>query len=380
MHTRRIASRLCALLSVAAISACGMSAGRSNGGDPSPGGGWNDLALASPSDDGGIAEQDIGSIDPGGPQDPNCHEESFAPKKVGDPDIILLQDVSGSMADGNPSKYSQVTNALGDVLTGLQMQNSPIEWGLYFFPSDGDCGVAVNPDVPVAKNNAADIAMAIQAKSPNGNTPTHVAVNNATAYFTKLKDARGHYLLLATDGEPNCSGGNALPMACMNNMQCPKGQTCMMVPFFGGICADNGNEAIAAITAARMAGVKTFVVGIDTGGDSSTLNQMAVEGGTARAGNTKYYAVTDQATLEMTLKNITSQIISCSFALMSLPTQGQSVVVQIGAQMINQDTMHTNGWDLDPMSKTLTFYGPACTALQANPGVVSVGYTCPPPS
>ncbi len=353
---------------------CG-SDGRRVGG---PGGGGDvDLLYGGGNDDAGAGTDD-GSVDPG-MGDNNCHEENFAPTKVGDPDIILLQDISGSMADGMPTKYSQVTGALSSVLTNLEQQMSPIEWGMYFFPSDGACGVNQNPDVPLGKMNAQPIVQKLQANMPNGNTPTHKAVMNAAAYYGGINDGRGHYLLLATDGEPNCDDGGGLPMTCMKNADCPMGQTCQMVPFIGGICVSTGGAAIMAIDAARQAGIKTFVVGIDLGGDSQTLNDMATAGGTARPGPTKYYAVSDQMSLETALTNITSQIISCSFALMSLPDQNQMIEVTVGGQKIPRDMTHMNGWDIDPNTKTLTFYGDACTALQTNPGVVKVGYTCPPP-
>jgi hypothetical protein len=52
--------------------------------------------------------------------------------------------------------------------------------------------------------------------------------------------------------------------------------------------------------------------------------------------------------------------------------------VTVAGHGISRDQTRTNGWDLDPASLTLTFYGDACTQLQQNPETVSVTYGCPP--
>ena len=338
--------------------------------------------LAEPARQGGDAgvRGDDGSIDPGGGGPDTCHEEKFAPKSVADPDILLIQDLSGSMADGNPSKYSLTSKAVSSVITQLEAAKAPIQWGLLFFPSDGDCGVKMVPEVPVAAGNAKPIATKLGASKPQGNTPLATGVTNAVKYYDTLKDNRGHVLLVATDGEPNCDAGGGLPKQCKVDKDCDPGQTCMVIPLLGGLCTGGGGgEAVKAVAAARVKGLKTYVVGIDLGGSSATLNQLAVEGGTARMGQTKYYPVADQASLEMALKNITSQIISCSFALTTLPQANQMVIVQVGGGMVPRDKNHGDGWDIDDMTKTLTLYGKFCAQLQQQPGQVSVGYTCPPP-
>jgi hypothetical protein len=261
------------------------------------------------------------------------------------------------------------------------MGNSSIDWGLEFFPTDGSCGVDPNPAVPVGPNNAQAISSQLQSHSPNGNTPLQAAVDAAVAYYDKLNDGRGHYLLVATDGQPNCDGGSALPMQCMTNADCPAGQMCMTIPIIGGLCtATGGGGATTSIANARMKGIHTYVVGISLDpSDGATLDELATAGGTARMTSPKYYPANDQNSLEQALSSITGQIISCSFAVTSLPMSNQMIVVTVGGNMVPRDANHANGWDLDSATKTLTFYGPACTQLQANPGVVSVGYTCPPP-
>lgn len=360
---------LAALLPLAACDASG------RGGDSV----FPDLKRPGGNSDGG-GPGDDGSIDPNGPGPDTCQEQKFAPTKVGDPDIVLLMDRSGSMSDGSPTKWSQATTAVTGTITQLEAQKSPIYWGLYFFPSNNDCAVGTNPDVPIGPLQASAITTAIKAKSPGGNTPIAQAVTNATNYYSSVNDGRGHYLAVATDGEPNCDSGGGLPKQCTKDADCAMGETCQVLVGFG-FCVPAGGEGptTKAIAAARMKGIRTFVIGISLSGTSATLNKMAEEGGTARVGTVKYYPVSDQAQLEMALKNITSQIISCSFQLSSLPQSNMEVYVTVGGLVVKRDTTHMNGWDIDTMSKTLTFYGNACTSLQANPSSVSVGYTCPPP-
>jgi hypothetical protein len=373
-----------ALLSLL-LAACGVGARNGGGGfEPNGGaggggsGGANGGGSGSDSDGGSVT-----SVDPGGPQDTACSEQKFAPKKVGDPDILILQDTSGSMSDGTPSKYDQVVAAVSDVINQLGAQMSPVEWGLQVFPTDDSCGVASSPQVPVAAGNGQAIVQAIQAKTPGGNTPLADTVKSAVAYYSGLHDGRAHFLLVATDGEPNCdSGSAALPMACKTNADCGGGgMVCTPIPILGGLCTDpTGGGATKEIAAAAALGIKTYVVGIALDpADGPTLDQMASAGGTARAGSPKYYPVADQATLEGALKSITAQVISCSFKVTSLPMSNQMIVVTVDGQTVAVDRTHANGWDFDAASLTLTFYGNACMQLQAHPGVVSVGYTCPPP-
>ena len=350
---------------------------------PDPNGGA-DLTMVQPFPEGDMAQPAgpgwDGGIDPGPGKPDTCHEQKFAPMSIADPDILLIMDMSGSMTEGSPSKYKQTSDAIAAVITQLEQKKAPIYWGLEFFPADGDCGVKP-PQVPVAAGKAMTVVNTIKNTAPRGNTPMTAAIDTGAAYFSGLKDNRSHFILLATDGEPNCENGGGLPKICMSDKDCAKGETCQILPFFGGLCVPAGGvgPTSMAVAAARAKGIKTYVVGISLGGVSATLNALADAGGTARQGNTKYYPVTDQLSLEAALRNITSQIISCTFKLSSLPQQNQDTVVEVNGVQVKQDKNHMEGWDIDVMAKTLTLYGKACATLQQNPGGVTIGYTCPPP-
>ena len=339
-------------------------------------------------DSGRPAQRDASSSVPGSeggvdqnPSNPVCNEQSFLPERIADPDIIILMDMSGSMSEGSPTKYRQTADAVINVITELETSGSPIWWGLLFFPTDGNCGVDPSTLIPPAANNANTIADTINAKSPDGNTPAHKAVIAASQFYQTLSDDRAHYLLIATDGLPNCDSASGFPKLCNPNnpVACAPTEICEPVPMLGGVCLPaDGGETVAAISAAANAGIKTFVIGIEMDGSSKTLNKMAEAGGTARAGSPKFYPVSDQASMVATLQTITQLIVSCTFQLSQQPPDLEYVYVSVGGQPITRDPSHANGWDIDTNSRTLTFYGDACTTLQTNPDAVSVVYGCPP--
>ncbi|HEY3357097.1 MAG TPA: vWA domain-containing protein [Polyangia bacterium] len=337
--------------------------------------------------DGGPAGQQDANLNPGeggidqDPPNPTCHEQRIEPQRVGDPDIMILMDKSSSMDESG--KWTQTAGAVTNTVTALETAGSPIAWGLIFFPTDSDCAVVGPPTVEVGVANAGPISSAINGTSPNGNTPAHKAVDLAVASYAQATDDRAHYILIATDGQPNCEGDvPVIPKTCNPAAPaCNPGEICQAVPGFGGICIPEPLDlAIKSIQAAAAAGIKTFVVGIDIdSGAADTLNRMAEAGGTARASTTKYYPVSDQATLEDALANITTQIISCTFQLDALPPDQLYVFVNVAGQDVPNDPNHADGWDIDMSSHTLTFYGDACSALQENPQTVQITYGCPPP-
>jgi hypothetical protein len=159
------------------------------------------------------------------------------------------------MAEGvGVSRWQLVTRGLTDVL-----QNSAppeISWGLKAFPGTEaqQCvGVSSAVEVPVAAANANVIAAVLARRSPTGkNTPTGEAVKAADQYLAQQSGAGPTFILLVTDGEPNCPAN-------------PPG-----VPY-----------AVQTIGEARARGFRTFVVGISATTDpiNASLNQMAIAGG-----------------------------------------------------------------------------------------------------
>ena len=322
--------------------------GTGTGGSPGRGTGGSGTTLT----DGG------GLLPPPPPSaDANCGQVNN-PLKVVPPDVLLIQDRSGSMDHddndqtcrrgcGAASKWSEMTVAVTQVVTSTQ---ATVNWGLKFFSDTGDDGCGVLPDatVPVAPNNAAAITKAIGRTGPSTNTPTRAAIEAGTAYLMSLQDTNPKYILLATDGEPNCAAG------CT-------GDACATTP--------NPAEEMAsemAVANAVAAGIKVFVVGIGNVASAvATLNQMAMNGGEAQTGGaTSYYAATDQAALQTALQQIVGKVASCTLPLPGKPQDPTNVIVEDEGTktQIPRDTNHAEGWDYTDSSDTvIQLYGNACS-------------------
>lgn len=281
------------------------------------------------------------------------------------PDILIVQDRSLSMTDdtndqpcaggsasgdgncGAASKWSQTTAALN---TALSQTENTVNWGLYWLGDEAaQCGVSPTPAVMIEPAGYNDISGAFAANTFTGQpgTPTAAVMNDAVTYMKTLTDPNPKYLLLATDGEPNCPAG---PTTLNTN-------------------DDRGAET--AVANALTAGFPTFVVGIATTSDpgaTAALNAMAVAGGQPQANAaTQYYAVTDTASLVTALDAILGMATSCKVSLAGAPSNLSNVAVSAqdpsGARVeITQDP--TNGWSFDATKANIILNGTACDDLQ----------------
>lgn len=300
---------------------------------------------------------------PGPDSATNCgaQTEPIAVENLGDPpDLLIVLDRSGSMDSPIPqfppdftTKWTIMKNAL-NALAAAKEDN--IRFGVLEFPTDDDCavdGTAVK--VPVDIHQAQEIASYFGSRSPGGNTPAQLGLQQALAHYGTIPvNPAGQYVLFATDGEPNCSAG------------------------------DPAAETVAAVTGLASAGIKTFVLGFGGGFvDDSVLNDSALAGLVPRAGGPPhYYAANNAAELEAVLDTIAGGIIvpSCSFALASAPPDPDNVTVTLGGNVVPRSTQHTNGWDYWPDSMTITFFGTYCDMIESGAvAEVSFTYGCPGP-
>lgn len=288
--------------------------------------------------------------------DANCQNQPFtviAPP----PNLLILLDRSGSMAQnamgmncgggrgggancGVNSKWAQVTTAINQVVS---MTETTINWGLKFFGSTNACAVAAGAAVAPGPNNAAAIAAAIAAPAnqPGSNTPTRAGVLSAGEYLATVQDANPKFVLLATDGQPNCAA-------------------------VGGDDMVDDAAAIEAVNTVKAMNISTFVIGIATGmnGDA-TLNAMAVNGGYPRVGAAQqYYSVTTTADLVAALGTI--QTIATGMCTYPLGPPGpntdmsKATVTVDGVPSVKDAS---DGWHFDPGMTSITFTGPTCEKL-----------------
>ena len=270
-------------------------------------------------------------------------------------DLLLVLDKSGSMTSsissttdcktafvdpdaGTPTcqpRWATMVSGLDAVLSGA---SGDVNWGLQLFNSDGTCGVAATPEVTIGTGSAAGVQAKIATVNPGGNTPTRAAVTAATTYLQSLTDTNGKYILLATDGEPNCltTGGG-------------RGG--------GGNGASDVPGTVAAITAAATAGIKVYVIGV--GPETGNLDNFASAGGTDH-----YYPALSPQDLNAALATIVGTVASCTFSLGKAPPDPTNVAVQFNGDSslrAPHDTTHANGWDYASSSDTtIQLYGSWC--------------------
>lgn len=304
------------LLALVLATACGAgSGGDITGGDPADG------------SDGGA----------GGGVSDECQQVEPIQVATGDPaDLLLVVDKSGSMDDEletGQDKWPVMRDALTTV---VQQYENGIRFGLMLYP-EGDSCAAGGVRAQLAMQNAGPITSQLGSTSPDGGTPTHTTVAAAGAYFAGVTSPGDRYVLLATDGEPNC--GDPL------DEQAP-----------------TVTESIAAITALRGDGIMTFVLGF--GGTinnyPATLQSMADAGGTG-----DYFAANSPDELATALDTIAGEVglPSCSFRLDRMPGGAAELIVYQDDELISRDESHQSGWDYSPANNTLTFYGSACDAI-----------------
>jgi hypothetical protein len=346
--------RTLSFIVLSVLVGCGQDVTGSGGASGGAGGATGGSSGAGTGGSSGAGTGGSSGAGTGGSGGNNCGVETFQLQRQ-PPDVLIVQDKSGSMNDppstGGASKWSQVTSAIGGAVMSTQ---ASIYWGITFFPSNSSCGTSTSPTVGVATNNYNAINSALGARSPGGSTPTAQAMLDAGNYLAGLNDGHSKYIVLATDGLPNCAGG------------------------VSGAADDAGAEM--AISTVLSQGIHTFVIGISTDAMSdATLNQMAMNGGEARPTAPYYYLANNQADFSMAMASIAGQVVSCTFALSRVPPDPTLVSVQADGVDVPRDTTHMNGWDFGPGMTSIILYGTYCSRLQSGMIMnVSATFGCPP--
>lgn len=306
---------------------------------------------------------------------------------------ILVIDRSGSMRDrtrdATPiSKWDALVNALNVVLPQV---DQAVELGLLLFPSPRAVGgttdqvCRVDPALEIAPmyGNAATILRALRFAPPGGGTPTSAALQTAAGWYLRATDRDGErYMILATDGGPNCVP-DADPMTC----RCtgPRETLCNLATNSAAPinCLDE-TRPVSIIREAATAGVPTYVLGLPGTEDfADVLESMAVAGMRPRATSPSYYPVSSAAELATEFRQITTTIAECRFALETPPPDPDLVDVRLDGASIYRDVTHTDGWDWSSDNPNeLRFYGRSCGLLQAASGGsrLRAVFGCPAPT
>jgi hypothetical protein len=306
------------------------------------------------------------------------------------PTLYFVLDRSGSMSDSN--KWQTVRAVVAQVITSIGPRAN---FAAAVFPassSSDSCapGVEVmaprSGDRPAGTPGISTNALLTATSVPAyGGTPTAATLAALKGRLTNLAGASRVYVILATDGGPNCDTAITCDVStCIANIESASGcapgvaPNCCDPSLYGpGDCLD-GNAAVAAVTALHAAGIDTYVVGVPGSGPySNVLDELASAGNTARATSPYYYRVdsADQGAFLATISEIAAKIIaSCTLPLSAPPADPTQVNVFVDEKPVPKDP--TNGWTLD--GATITLQGTTCdNVLSGNALDVRVIVGCP---
>jgi hypothetical protein len=280
------------------------------------------------------------------------------------PDVLILLDRSLSMEtqvlppgftladfalclllNNCPVTASRWVTMTGALNSSVMASAATVNYGLKFFPNDVTCGVNDGAAVPIAANNFAAMNSAMAMTQPGGFTPTAAALASAGRYLMTLTRPNPRFVVLATDGEPNCGSGSSSG----NN---------------GG--GSDAQAAIAAVTALAAAGIPVYVIGIATEGVAdATLSSMATAGGRPRSGTPSYYSVQQAADLSAALAAIGRDVASCTFDVTPPPPPADPTNVVVDANGMRVPANPADGWRWGPGMTTIEITGSWCARVQS---------------
>jgi hypothetical protein len=309
-------------------------------------------------------------------------------------EIMLVIDRSSSMAFsldgaqdpasmGLPSRWQVLRDALGAV---VPMFDRTVSFGAKFYPQvinpidqgniDALCNGASGIDLEPALGNAMPLLSFFARTRPGGGTPTHDGLLVASNYL-RARPGRGtaRYIVLATDGGPNCNAMNPTPIAtCV----CTSSDvnTCRNDPRFGRyncLDADRTVALVRDVAQPSMPGVTpipVYVIGMDGSMTTrpdllSVIDDMAVAGGRPRPvvnpGDRRYYSVRNPGDLQGAFQSIVAPLARCAFVTPSRPDNPDEIDVEINGRVIRRDATRAEGWDwTDANFGEITFFGMAC--------------------
>jgi hypothetical protein len=332
--------------------------------------------------------------------------------RIRHPNMLIVLDKSGSTQDQpagfNVTIWEGLKSALSAALDGSKDR---IAFGLDLFPAPTDpaapiaydckdkcCQMPSIPDVTVPVEDGVTgvpkIVAALDATSPGGGTPTAAGLARAYDYYTTGPGATldgDKYVLLATDGGPNCNANancDADPKHCTLNLEgnCTADPNVNCCKGYGQGCVDD-TATIDQINKLASAGIKTFVVGIPgSEAYSNFLDQFAVAGGaTNPAAPPSYYRVDAAggvAGLTKVFTDITTQLVtSCDIELTTPPRDPNKVNVAIDCQVLGTNgTDGSDGWILDQSTdpQKIVLQGTTCRWVQRTGAQrVDIVFGCP---
>jgi hypothetical protein len=306
------------------------------------------------------------------------------------PNLYFILDASGSMAEEVPSggnRYDAVRIAVMSLVKNLGPR---VKIGAALLPDQGagdQCAAGVEV-FPVTQGDPiteceGEITRGFRLATitkPNGGTPISATIEALTPSLLKLSGET--YVVIATDGGPNCNEGAACSAAeCSLNIEhhpaCDPAVNCCAPGQVGGpsSCIDQ-TATVAAIDKLAQAGIHVVTVGIpgsETYAD--VLDAMAVVGGLPRPDSPKYYRVDQLEELGPVLNEVVKVTGTCDFVLDAPPQDSNLINVYLDDQVL--PAAPVDGWVWMPPA-TVRLLGKSCDrVLSGQVADVQIVVGCP---
>ena len=311
--------------------------------------------------------------------------------------IMLAVDRSGSVVDWNG--WNAITEGISQTI-GLLGEG--VQFGLTLFPSPtGSVGVredcrSAQVNQTVGYETQDDILRFLEIGEPRTNqgTPTATAIQAAGDHL--LESPTGaDYILLVTDGAPNC---NAFSNEPNRHASCVCTTTSCFLFEDNYNCLDS-ERTTQLIARYAQEGIKTIVVGItvdppsissipcpgnrtcgnaqscacDTGngcpGSTTgqcedelrpTLRAFAQAGGASNNGS--FFEVSNIDDIQNVITSTAASVRPCTFDLDDIANVNSALTVTIDGTEIPNDPNRSNGWYAE--NGVLTLYGNACASIR----------------
>jgi hypothetical protein len=293
-------------------------------------------------EDEGDGDSGGGTPNPGGGSGLSCEETVSLKVEVVafPPDLLFVLDRSSSMSQpitpgGFDPKWEVTIDALSNVVESYEGRIYP---GLMLFPRYADTCGSGDVEITPSDDSGKNFAQYLEDASLGGaGSPLHTSLDNAISSFNnRAANPNGRYVLIASDGLPNCT---TIPQDAIDN-------------------------SLDAVRELKSDGINTYVLGYagDTAA-ASVLDDLAEAGGTG-----SHYPADSAGDLINVLEEITSSVtqVSCEYTLDDGPDSAADLEVKIGYAEVPYSPDHTNGYDYDPVTHTLTFWGQACDDLNTS--------------
>jgi hypothetical protein len=295
------------------------------------------------------------------------------------PNLYFVLDASGSMNAPGPggwTRYDAVRVAVVDLVRKL---GPLVRVGAAILPAHGSdqdqcaAGEQVFPvtqgDPITGEDGPTTTGIRVTtATKPVGGTPISPTLEALTPTLLGLEGKT--YVILATDGGPNCNPSAACAKeACMPNLEgdeaclatgtncCAPGQ--LWGPTF---CVDEP-ASVAAIEALRAGGIDdVFVVGIPgSEAYAGVLDAMAIAGGSTKDAAPFYYPVSELGSLGEVLAEIAAVAVTCEFSIVDPPGEEGMTNVYLDDEVLPYND--PDGWIWKP-PWGVRLLGKACERLQ----------------